>query len=91
MGLTNLGDNGRNSLLLGLENKMKSYAQYVSLTEATARLSVVLGRPKLSRRTVSQWINRNLLKAKKMHPSQQGRVLVLASSIERLPSKLPRA
>lgn len=66
-------------------------AQYVSLDEATIRLSEMLGRPKLSRRTVRSWIDRQLLKAKKTHPSRTGRVLVLASSIERLPGRLPEA
>lgn len=73
------------------EKRTEMHEQYVSLDEATSRLSEMLGRPSLSRRTVGQWIKRKLLKAKKTHPSRTGRVLVLASSIEKLPSRLPAA
>lgn len=62
---------------------------YVSLEEATRRLQEILGMPTLTKRTVVKWCKLDMLKAKKTLPTQQGRVLVLESSIRTLPNRLP--
>lgn len=72
-----------------MSTKQRQAPRYISLNDATEKLRDHLGRPKLSRRTVEKWIKDGLLKARKTRPVQQGRVLVLESSVEKFLTRMP--